>query len=247
VSARSRFVVLVGAVVAAIGLAGGAPSALVPKVTLTVVVSGNGGVLSHPAGISCPTTCKLKIKRGAHVVLTAQPDEGSQIGSWSAGCGTKKTCTVTMTKSKTVSVSFKTPPPPPTTTATPPPPLVKGGHYDGTYTDGTFFKFDVSLSGGFILNIEFPINGDCSDGGTIVAGEGFAPGPYAIQTDGSFSASDTYTYSNGTVETTTVSGNFAAGGSASGRANVDVVFGPQSDSPGVHCTSNGTWTAKLSS
>src|SRR5207302_11166941 len=59
-----------------------AASSVVPKVTLTVVVKGDGAVVSHPAGISCPSVCKLHIRKGTHVVLTAKPDQGSQLSKW---------------------------------------------------------------------------------------------------------------------------------------------------------------------
>jgi hypothetical protein len=227
--------------VAAFGI-GSASSAVVPKVTLTVVVGGDGDgtVVSHPAGISCPILCKLHVRKGTRVLLTAKPGQGSLLSKWGNACGTSPTCAVTMTASKTVTVAFKTPPaPPPAPTPTPPPPPAKAGHYVGTYSDGDFFRFDST--GTQVGNFDFYNNGHCN-GQFNVAGEGGAPGPYPVQSDGSFSGTYAYTDSNGTKVNVQLNGKFAPDGSAAGTLNVGVVF-----SDGLSCTSNGTWTAKLQS
>jgi hypothetical protein len=220
---------------------GAAASAVVPKVTLEVEVGGQGDgtVVSHPAGLSCPLQCRLRVRKGTRVVLTAKPSQGSQ-STWMNACGASLTCTVTMTASKTVTIVFKLPQPPP-----PPPPPAKSGHYAGTYSDGGAFTFDVGPSGSDVENIDFPNNGHCG-GGYTLTGEGYAPGPYTINSDGSFSAADTHTFSDGTVQTTQVSGKIASDGSASGTANVSVTFGP-GPSAGLSCSSTGTWSAKLGS
>jgi hypothetical protein len=224
---------LVVLAVAAFGV-GSASSAVVPKVTLTVVVSGDGKVVSHPAGISCPSACKLGVRKGTRVVLTAKPGEGSQLS--------KCTCAVTMTASRTVFVTFKAapapaPPPPP-----PPAPPAKSGHYSGTYSDGTFIKFDVGPSGISLGNIQYDLNGHCSDGGTSY-GEGGAPGPFAIQSDGSFQGAYAYTFDQG-HGTVSINGKFASDGSASGTLNDTFTF-TSGDSNGSTCTTTGTWSAKL--
>jgi hypothetical protein len=256
VSTRFRWtaLVLVGLVVALGTATGGSSSPRITKVTLSVVVSGNGGVVSKPAGISCPTACKLKAKKGSRVVLTAKPDAGSQLGSWSSGCGTKTTCTVAMTKSKTVTVSFKTPPPPTTTTTPPPPPPppAKAGHYAGSYSDGDFFKFDVDSSGTRVGNFDFQDNGHCAGNGLSgnLTGEGGARGPFTIQSDGSFSGTDAYVAGDGSGGTAnvnvSVSGKFAQDGTASGNLSVSVAF-TSGQYSGINCTSTGTWTAKVQS
>lgn len=241
-----RLTPLVVLAVAAFGI-GSASSAVVPKVTLTVVVSGDGEgtVVSHPAGISCPIYCKLHVRKGTRVVLTAKPGQGSQLSKWGNACGTSLTCTVTMTSSKTVGVAFKTPPPPtPTPTPTPPPPPAKAGHYSGTYSDGTFIKFDVGQSGVSLGNIRYDLNGHCSDGGTSY-GEGGAPGPFPIQSDGSFQGQYAYTFDHGTG-TVTIGGKFASDGSASGTLTDSFTF-TSGDANGISCSTTGTWSAKLQS
>jgi hypothetical protein len=227
-------------------VASAAASAVVPKVTLTVVVNGDGAVVSHPAGISCPSVCKLHVRKGTHVVLAAKPDSGSQLSKWGSPCASSLTCAVTMTASKIVFVAFKTPVPPPLPPPPPPPPPAKSGHYSGTYSDGGKFDLDVSPSGPSVLNVLFDNNGHCADGGTIGGGQGYAPGPYTIAADGSFTGNKTFTFTNGDVEVTTISGKFASDGSAGGTANVSYTFGPGPDA-GINCTSTGTWSAKPSS
>lgn len=235
-----RAFVRLASVALAAGLVVSAPaSAVVPKVTLSIDVGGQGDgtVVSHPAGLSCPLQCKLRVRKGTRVVLTAKPSRGSQT-IWMNACGTSLTCTVTMTPSKTVTLVFKIPAPPP-----PPPPPAKAGRYAGTYSDGGAFTFDVDASGEKVYNLDFPDNGHCG-GGYTLTGQGYAPGPNTINSDGSFSASDTHTFSDGTVQTTQVGGKVASDGGASGTANVSVTFGP-GPSAGLSCTSTGTWSAKL--
>jgi hypothetical protein len=233
---------LASAALAAGLVASAAASAVTPKVTLTVVVNGDGAVVSHPAGIACPTACRLHVRKGTRVVLTAKPDEGAQLSKWGSPCSSSPTCAVKMTASKTVFVAFKTPPPP--APPPPPPPPAKSGHYTGTYSDGGNFKLDVDPSGPSVLNVFFDNNGHCADGGTIGGGQGYAPGPYTIQSDGSFGGTKTFTFSNGDVEVTTISGKFASDGSATGNANVSYTFGP-GPYVGINCTSTGTWSARL--
>ena len=242
-SVLRAFVRLASAALAAGLVVSAAASAVVPKVTLTVVVNGDGAVVSHPAGISCPSVCKLHIRKGTHVVLTAKPHQGSQLSKWGSPCASSLTCVVTMTASRTVFVAFETPPPP---RPPPPPPPAKSGHYTGTYSDGGNFDLDVNPSGPSVLDVLFDNNGHCADGGTIGGGQGYAPGPYQVQSDGSFNGSKTFTFSNGDVEVTTISGKFTSDGSAGGTANVSYTFGPGPD-VGINCTSTGTWSAKLSS
>jgi len=83
--------------------------------TLTVMEAGTGTgtVSSNPAGIACPTTtCSASFESGTQVVLTATPTGGSTFGSFSANCTPANpqtnppSCTVTMTGSPTVTVTF---------------------------------------------------------------------------------------------------------------------------------------------
>jgi Divergent InlB B-repeat domain len=221
----------------ALGMAVAALVAGPSKVTLTVVVDGDGGVSSKPAGISCPSTCKLHVKKGAKVTLTATAAAGSSFTHWSAPCGTARTCKVAMTKSKSVHAFFKeqqttTPPPPP-----PPPPPAKAGHYAGTYSDGSMFNFDVQ--GTTMTNLVFDFNGHCSDGGNLAGPTTTVRGNFPIGTDGSVTGHITLTYSNATG-TADFTGKFAPTGTGGGNLTVNVAFNDGS----ATCTSTGTWTAQ---
>jgi uncharacterized repeat protein (TIGR01451 family) len=78
------------------------------QAALSVSVSGTGGgtVISAPSGINCGTTCLAGFDAGTLVTLTASPDAG-YAARWS-GCDTAtgNSCTVTMSGSKSVIVSF---------------------------------------------------------------------------------------------------------------------------------------------
>ena len=76
--------------------------------TLTLNKSGNGSVVSTPAGIDCGTDCSEIYNSGASITLNATPDSGYAFGSWS-GCSTVSgtSCTVSMTAAKTVNATFK--------------------------------------------------------------------------------------------------------------------------------------------
>jgi Divergent InlB B-repeat domain/Right handed beta helix region len=87
---------------------------------LTVSVSGSGSVSSAPAGISCGTDCSEEYTRGTSVTLTATPALGQHLESWGGHCsGSSITCTVSMTRARSVLATFALDPPadtePPTT------------------------------------------------------------------------------------------------------------------------------------
>ena len=77
--------------------------------TLTVNKSGEGfgTVTSVPSGIDCGNTCSADFDNGTSVTLTATPDEGFELTSWS-GCDQTQadTCSVSMTTARTVTVTF---------------------------------------------------------------------------------------------------------------------------------------------
>jgi hypothetical protein len=239
---QAKAFIRIAVAAAALGMVGAAAGAAT-KPTLTVAISGDGSVTSHPAGIDCHPACKLHVRTGLKVTLTASPNNGAEFSHWSAPCGKSFTCTVKMTGSRVVHAFFKAqpaPPPPPP----PPPPPAKPGNYAGTYTDGTFIKFEVGPSGLSLGNISYDLNGHCSNGGTSY-GEDFAPGPFAIQPDGSFQGMYSYTFTTGNG-TLNISGKFAQDGSASGTLNDSFTF-TSGDSSGISCTTTGTWSAQVQS
>ncbi|MCA9679681.1 MAG: choice-of-anchor D domain-containing protein [Myxococcales bacterium] len=79
---------------------------------LTVAVTGGGVVTSNPAGITCGTgntDCTEDYTASQSVALTATPDPGYEVFSWSiAGCTAgMHMCSVDMTQARNVSVVFK--------------------------------------------------------------------------------------------------------------------------------------------
>jgi len=216
-----------------------ASSAAVAKVTLTVVTSGDGGVVSKPAGIACPTACKLHVRKGTRVVLTATANEGSAFSHWSAPCGTSRSCKVTMSKSKSEHAFFKAQPSSTIPTPTPPPAPIgpKAGHYVGTYTDGSFFDFDVV--GTSVTNVTFDFNGSCSDGSDLSDPGVNITGTFAVHSDGSFSGPINMNFGNASG-TADLAGTVGTTGSANGTLKISLAFNDGS----ATCTSTGTWTAQ---
>jgi hypothetical protein len=217
---------------AGVGPATGARATAHPRVTLEVVVVGDGEVVSRPSGIACPSRCRLRVRRGTRVLLRATPSAGSQFKRWIGGCGTTAACSTTVSRAKSVTAVFSATPPPP-----PPPP--ESGHYAGTYTDGSFFNFDVGSNGTTISNIGFDFNGHCPSFGTAF-GAINAPGPYPLGSDGSVTIKDGFTDSNQTVVGFTIGGKISSDGSASGTLQVNLTF-----SDGVACSSTGSWSAHV--
>ncbi|MEA3546700.1 MAG: hypothetical protein U9R66_03475 [Thermodesulfobacteriota bacterium] len=74
---------------------------------LSVSLSGDGIVTSHPSGIDCPKNCTDFFYKNTSVTLTAVPSEGASFGNWSGGgCSGSGTCTVTMDSDIEVTATF---------------------------------------------------------------------------------------------------------------------------------------------
>jgi hypothetical protein len=76
--------------------------------TLAVSLTGNGTVMSTPAGISCPSTCNASFNSGTPVTLTATPTQGMSFIGWSGACSGTGSCSVTMSAAENVSAAFTT-------------------------------------------------------------------------------------------------------------------------------------------
>jgi hypothetical protein len=64
---------------------------------LTVIIEGNGQVISEPLGIECPETCTERFDQGTQVTLLATPEFGYQFKGWEGqGCTTASTCTFSL-------------------------------------------------------------------------------------------------------------------------------------------------------
>jgi Divergent InlB B-repeat domain len=75
-----------------------------PKPSIKVTKTGEGTVVSSPAGISCGATCEASFEKGT-VKLTASPASGWALMAWS-GCTVKVglTCEVTLSEVKAYAV-----------------------------------------------------------------------------------------------------------------------------------------------
>ena len=93
------------------GGGGGGTTASSSNYTLTVKTAGAGRVTNNAAGISCTSTgtgCSASLAAGATLILTATPDAGAPWKGWGGDCtGTGLTCSITMTKAKSVTATFK--------------------------------------------------------------------------------------------------------------------------------------------
>jgi subtilisin family serine protease len=78
--------------------------------TLTITKNGKGAgsITSHPAGVSCGTTCVGSFATGSSVTLTAKAGATSTSGGWSrGGCSGSGTCRVTLNADTSVTATFK--------------------------------------------------------------------------------------------------------------------------------------------
>lgn len=84
--------------------------ALVPPtftLTITKAGTGNGKVISAPAGIDCGATCSANYAANTAVALTPTPATGSIFTGWSGGgCSGTGACMVTLSAATTVTATF---------------------------------------------------------------------------------------------------------------------------------------------
>ena len=85
-----------------------------PEQPLTLKInSGEGTVVSNPAGITCTGSageeCTSEFEEGSEVTLTASPASGYRFYNWAAcpGTATGRQCKVTMSAAKEAKVNFK--------------------------------------------------------------------------------------------------------------------------------------------
>ncbi len=75
--------------------------------TISIVLTGSGTVTSSAGGIQCNPTCTGKFAAGTTITLTATPDKGWDLQSWSGDCkGSQLTCKLTLDTSKSINVTF---------------------------------------------------------------------------------------------------------------------------------------------
>lgn len=88
---------------------GGTPNA--GKFGLSVAVSGQGKVVSTPAGIDCGSTCVAAFGGGISVSLAVQPAPGWRFDSWGGACTGATLCSVVMSSDTQVFATFVLIPP----------------------------------------------------------------------------------------------------------------------------------------
>ena len=74
--------------------------------TLSVGKSGNGSVVSAPAGINCGATCAATYGGGTLVSLSATADAGYVFSGWGGACSGVGGCIVRMNGAKSVTATF---------------------------------------------------------------------------------------------------------------------------------------------
>ena len=94
---------------------GGTASAVVALTvgtfTLTVDKTGNGRILSTPAGIDCGATCSADFTTGSRVTLVANPDPGWTFPAGAVRAAERARARVTMDAARSVGADFLPPPP----------------------------------------------------------------------------------------------------------------------------------------
>lgn len=80
---------------------------ITPSLTVLINGSGQGAVVSNPAGISCPSDCTGTYATGTVITLTPFAAFGSTFSGWTgAGCSGTGPCSVSLTQAETVSATF---------------------------------------------------------------------------------------------------------------------------------------------
>lgn len=80
---------------------------------LNVTRSGNGSVISGPAGISCGSQCSATYAAGTVVSLTPSADAGSRFATWNGDCSTSSgLCQLVMNSDHNVGANFVVDPTP---------------------------------------------------------------------------------------------------------------------------------------
>ncbi len=77
------------------------------RLSINLLGSGTGAVVSSPRGINCGGDCSQRYAADTSVTLTAIPTAGSSFFGWSGACsGRNDQCTVTMRRARSVTANF---------------------------------------------------------------------------------------------------------------------------------------------
>jgi uncharacterized repeat protein (TIGR02543 family) len=79
-----------------------------PTLPLSVGKTGEGAIISSPAGIDCGAICSADFTLNSSVSLAATPAAGYKFAGWSGGAcaGNVPTCTVSMSQAQSVTANF---------------------------------------------------------------------------------------------------------------------------------------------
>lgn len=82
------------------------PTSIFP-LTVTIVGSEYGSVISTPAGINCGSDCSEEYMALTQVTLSAVTNESVEFQGWSGDCSTLLNCILTMDQAKNVTATFR--------------------------------------------------------------------------------------------------------------------------------------------
>lgn len=84
-------------------------ASFIEQFALSVLIDGQGSVISDPSGIDCGADCSAVYDRDTDVTLTAAPGPGWVLAQWiGAACPLAATCTISMQQPRTVTARFET-------------------------------------------------------------------------------------------------------------------------------------------
>jgi lysyl endopeptidase len=75
-------------------------------VTMSIAVTGGGGVQVSPSGIVCNVACSLSFAPGTLITLTAVPGTDTNFKGWSGACSGTAACSVTLNTATSVQAAF---------------------------------------------------------------------------------------------------------------------------------------------
>jgi PKD repeat protein len=82
------------------------PAPVMFSLSVAKAGTGNGDVVSTPAGIECGATCSAKFAEGTEVTLTATPQAGSSFSGWAGSCAGTAKCKLTLDEAREVKAEF---------------------------------------------------------------------------------------------------------------------------------------------
>ena len=78
----------------------------VARVSITMAGSGTVSIATPRGNTNCRSTCSLALASGTVVKLSAKPARGSRFVGWSGGSCAKTRCTITLSSSQNLTVTF---------------------------------------------------------------------------------------------------------------------------------------------